>query len=735
MTKGKANRPSAFWTLGAILMFGLLLRILFAPGVGFEPGLKTVNGASAIASVLRPDDLGNFLSSLQRIRAELGWTRIVAELPLAFFYAFFGESDSVTRSFGLIFSVIALFMVYWVARRLAGPEPETENIASIATVFFSLIPLGTFLSVTPSHSTFWFPLTLLMAYFSARIIRGKAVPAVVLTLIVVLCLLLIDFWLGFFILLFSVAELIESKWSGKGFVFAITSMVIIAIVAVIINWSQLHTWREALLEPEMVLLIPLFTVVLVAALIKPSHGTNVVFLWLTCAITVFLGTLVTGSQAIDASAAGLLVIVGLCILTGAYFSDWLAVEHGPQAFTILLVFALLVAYLGLKSQMELIPSFDGLDWLGFHSIFLFSNIIGGLFIVFLLASAAIWKTRKAPQIGFLALALFPLAMLSPIWEKNRPFQTLGNAVQAAVISLNAMELDLRVYVTDPNVKELLAYYEEQARGSFRIVPQRWDSPEHVADGYVLALEGELQDVPKTWLRLDTFGGFSAPVRLVLYRSLFPQSAAAELQTASALASQEPSPDHYQRYYEALINAGEFCKAYNAWMVARELQGRQPSSIPVSSFADCFASSQAVPNIEFDSLANLRHYPGFIRVGPFGEDEEGNLVWRVFRRYEGYYDPRIFDLKTELDQDSFFLYSANVKGEAHDPFYTLYWRIGDHEEYLDKNLYPEWSPVSLLIYSGEDKDGSVEMRFSPVLSDNFGAMFLSQVQISRISSAP
>jgi hypothetical protein len=436
-------------------------------------------------------------------------------------------------------------------------------------------------------------------------------------------------------------------------------------------------------------------------------------------------------------AAGLLIAVGVCIVIGDYLANLLDRPIPFTAAALCLAAALGAAYFGLRAQSELIPSFEGFRWLGFHSIFIFSNIVGGIFIIFLLVSSGFQsKTRKSAFIGLLTLALFPFAMLSPIWQKISPFQTMTNAVKAAAFALDDLEIPLRVYVTEPQLRDLLAYYEAENGGSFRIVQQRWDGPDRINDGYILGPEGKIQDVPESWLKINTFGQLNAPTRLVLYRYLTPKSAAEELQVAGTLVSQDPTAEHYQRYYEALINAGQYCNAYEAWIEARGLFGGASSSIPIRADLDCFGdSSKSGETQEFDSLTALVHYPGYIRVGLLTVDEAGNPIWRVFRRYEGYYDPRIFDLKTTLDQDAFYLYSANVKGELHDPFYALYWRIGDREEYLDKKLYPEWTRVSLLIYSGESDEASVEMRFSPVLSDNFGTMLVNQVQISRISSAP
>jgi hypothetical protein len=735
MAKENKTRSDIFGMFLAVLLFGLLLRVLFAPGVGFENSFDVIRGSSSIASALKPLSLGHFLASLPQLRAELGWPRIMAELPLAIIYAVFGYSDHVTRTFGLLCSLFGLLIIYGIARQMTGREIAGQNTALLAIAIFALIPIDIFASGTPTHATFWFPITLLVAYLFESILRRKAAIPALFLLVTAFYLLVIQFWLGFFVLIFWVAKLVDIRWPYRGIWLPISIILVAATAITVVFWDELHAWRSAMLEPGMYLLVPLFLVALVSALLRPSR-TKAAFLWLICALAALLGSLLTGSPPADLLAAGLLIAVGVCIVIGDYLANLLDRPIPFSAAALYLAATLGAAYFGLRAQSELIPSFEGFRWLGFHSIFLFSNIIGGLFIVFLFASAAIWKNKKASLVGFLALTLFPFAMLSPIWQKTLPFQTLTNAVKAAASALDDLDIPLRVYITEPQLRDLLAYYEAENGGSFRIVQQRWDGPDRINDGYILGPEGKIQDVPESWLKINTFGQLNAPTRLVLYRSLTPKSAAEELQVASTLVTQDPTAEHYRRYYEALINTGQYCNAYEAWMEARELFGGTSSSIPVRADLDCFgASSKSGETQQFDTLTALVHYPGYIRVGLLNVDEAGNPIWRVFRRYEGYYDPRIFDLRTSLDQNAFYLYSANVRGELRDPFYTLYWRIGDREDYLDKNLYPEWTRVSLLIYTGESDEALVEMRFSPVLSDNFGTMFLSQVQISRISSTP
>jgi hypothetical protein len=732
MIKEQRHRVRLNWPLIAVLLFGLILRVLFAPGVGYEGSLEVMQSASSIASALKPLSPNHLLTALPELRAKLGWPRIVAQAPLGASYALFGETDLVTRLFGLLSSLAGLLILYRISRRMTS-----EIVAVIAILVYALIPLDIFYSGTPTYFTFWLPVTLLLAHLSDRIMERKAVFPVLFAMIGILLLTVVEFWLGFFVVVLWASKWIEVKLPGRGVWLPVFITLVAAVASVIAFWPEMPGWRHVLLEPGMGLLIPLFVIALMAAFVMPGRWTRPAFLWLTTAMATFLGCLAVGSQAMNLSPIILLIVAGFCLISGVYLVNQPLPKIPLPAFVLILAATLIFAYFGLSAQTELIPSFDGFHWLGFHSVFLFSNIIGGIFIVLLLVSASQFsRNKKSVFINFLTLALFPFSMLSPIGQKTLPFQAMTSAVKAAVQALDDVELPLRVYVTDSQVRNSFSYYITQVGSDLRIVQQRWDGPEGISDGYILALEGGLRDLPETWLKLDTFGGPMAPTRLVLHRFLTPRSAEEELQVAGDLVREIPNANNYQRYYAALINGGKACDAYEAWMKSKELDGGDSDSIPIQSNLNCFETPTLTEEqMSFVDLEALRVNTGSIRVEPAGLDEEGQPMWQVFRTYDIYYDPRLFDIKIPLDPDVFYLYSANVMGGQRAPFYTLYWRIGNIEKYLDRNFYPYWTRVSLLVYSGVADSGDADLRLSPVLSDNLESVFVSQLELSKILLLP
>src|SRR3990172_7571465 len=306
MARNNKRRSDLFGMLLPVLLFGLILRVLFAPGVGLDNSFDVINGSLSIASTLKPLSFSHFLASLPQLRAEHGWPRIMAEFPLTIIYTVFGYSDLVTQAFGFLCSLFGLLIIYGIARQMTGRDIASQNTALLAVAIFALTPNDIFASGTPSHSTCWFPITLLLVYLFESILRRKAGIPALLLLIAALYLLVVQFWLGFFLLLFWVAKLIDTRWRGRGIWLPLSITLVATATITVVFWGELHAWREAMLEPGMVLLVPLFLVALVSALLRLGPRARTIFLWLTCAIAALLGSLLTGSPPADLLATGLL---------------------------------------------------------------------------------------------------------------------------------------------------------------------------------------------------------------------------------------------------------------------------------------------------------------------------------------------------------------------------------------------------------------------------------------------
>ena len=737
--KAPSGNLSPRLTFVAVLLFSLGLWTLFAPGVGFEEGFGVMEDSSQIASALkplRPGHLVTLLDDLSEVNEQMGLSKLVAGFPQALIYGIFSQSDFVTRASGLTFSLASLLLVYLIAKRWI----ETAG-AILAGLFYALIPLVVFYSGTAARFGFWIPLTMAAAYLSMDFRQRKTVLVAVIAAITIALLLIAEFWLGAFLFLFWVCILIEDARSGIGSLLAGSATLLSIIGCVIVYWQSLASWQTTLLEPGIYILLPLFVISLVSGFTTFRKENGEVHVWLLCAVSAFMGSLAAGAGLGEGQTTPLVFILvfGFCILSGSYFIKLQEGVFPLLSLVILMMIIFLFAYFGIRAQQELIPSLEGLSWLGFQSIFLFSNIAGGVFILLLVISPRFYTGTKLNSRFGLALplfALYALSMLSPIWDKIFPYRMLTETVLSAADELNQSGASMPVYLPNPQDRQLLSYYASEGiviSGRTSAFPEirSWESPEAVGDGYVLAREGTLLEVPKNWVRIGKFGWLSAPTHLVLYRSLTPESTATELQAAADLVRQEPIAENYLRLYEALINTGEFCEAYQTWMMAMVLEGGSIDSIPIRLDLNCFEG-----NVDGDGSTEieppvLRVYSGAIILQQAGERESGHPVWRVWRKYDFYYDPRIFNFKTSIAANAFYIYSADVKGTRLEPFYTLYWRIGDKESYFDKRIYADWEKVSCLIYSGTQGTDDIELQISPVLSDNFGDIFFSNVGLVKV----
>jgi hypothetical protein len=726
-------------TLVTVLMFTLGLWILFAPGVGFEGSFEVMNDSSQIASVLmplRPGHLVTLLSDLGEMNEQLGLSKLVAGFPQGLIYAIFGESDFVTRASGLIFSLASLFLVYLIAKEWIG-----TGGAILAVLFCALIPVEVFYSGTPTRFGFWLPLAVAAVYLSMGFRQRKTVLVAVVAGIAFSLLLIAEFWLGVFLFLFWASTVIDNTRPGTGILLAGSAALLSFIVWIFVYWQSLAGWQTALLEPGMYILLPLFGISLVSGSRNFRRENSEVYVWLLCAAAAGMGSLAGGAVLGEGQTTPLVLIlvVGFCILSGSYFIKLQEGVFPNFSLIILMMIILMFAYFGIQAQREFIPSLGGLSWLDFHSILLFSNIASGVFILLIVIIPLFYTGTKLNSRFGLVLplfALYALSMLSPIWDKVFPYMMLTETMFSAANELNQSDASRPVYLPNPQDRQLLSYYARELNaisGRTNAFPEirSWESPEAVGDGYVLAREGTLREVPENWVQIDRFGWLPSPTHLVLYRSLTPESAAAELQAADALIQQEPVAGNYLHVYEALINAGEFCRAYQAWMMAMVFGDGASSSIPIRLDLNCFERAFGQDGTDEIAPPNLRVYSGAIILQQAGERESGHPVWRVWRKYDFYYDPRIFNFKTSIAANAFYIYSADVQGTRLEPFYTLYWRIGDKESYFDKRIYADWEKVSSLIYSGTQGIGEVELQISPVLSDNFGDMFFSDVGLVKV----
>lgn len=717
-----------------LIVFALLLRLFFFVGVGNNEGLQIAKTGWSVADALKQAigpaiksvDIPALFSGLKDLYNVLGVRTLFLYAPLGLLYLFDGINDITSIFWPLLCSLLTLVIIYVLANFLIDAKT-----AILASLLWSVFPLDIYLSTT------LLPTVPLVFLFSTSVLlflfweRRRANWALYCVLVIAIILLLADPFFGLLLVILCLARYLWKRLHQPISIPLILGTIF--FLGPVIGFLQLRSpdilFSFLLQQPEAVLFMPLVFIVLPFSVWKLSNENGML---LVCFGTSTAGFLLRFAQFSGPTMFEdpflLLSIFSLTILVAQYLSPLLP-RLAFRDMAIIVVLVLAITWLAVVGQERLIVSFKAYGWVSLASMMYALRILGGAVFIGFIISPIFINSQKQPSRNFFGLVLVGsliLALIPSMWARVEPERSRNQAVRQAFQVLEAAP-EYPIYILNDrrvlNQFEYLSNYSGKysvSSESIHVIGA--EEIDIVDDGYLVYWDDYLDSAPATWWKTGVFGDLGQP-RLMLARTLAPDEAEKQMgQAITELAKAETS-ENYLALYAAALNNDELCLAYDSWIKARELQADDWAYIPVGLevFKECFTVN------ENENLIGSPPFPihgGYTQPLLMTEPDDPNWELRVSKKYKFFDDPRTFDIGLTLDTGAIYLYSVTVQNR--EPVMLLYWGSQDAEGYLSVGRFPEWTEKAILL-SSPSRGLSLEISLSPVLFDNYGDVYIRDVQ--------
>jgi len=733
-----------------ILGLWATLRAIYPTGIVFATDFEHARLADEFAGLLRPVLSAPFSTGDGALQAVVdfiqqhGAGRIMPYLPVSLFYLLFGVNDLSSLAYPLLSSLAGLAMVYGIASLVAG-----ENAGLLAALLWVLLPAEIYYSTIMSSVLPFFMLNSAALFFfllGERLDNRRRLVSYVVSAVCLLVSIIVN-RAGWAVLIFFAAfkicagkkdnrycwliggGLVLLSWLAAGLYLFRDPAFVVQMPEILFGIYE-YTARE----PGWLLFLPL----LVAGIAILAYGAErltplrplsgmlregrfarsplqdglfIPLLW--------LGTVYPVYSLYDHSGAGTekFLLPGLApviILIAGYLSSSLNLRSLRTFVVIDALLTGLLVWLGSQAEIALVD----LQPLSLRMVFNLSIIASGVAFfgsmsspIFVLDGAKRWKTA----LNFLFLGLLGLAMLQPIQSRHDFAKlTSGNSsTNEAFAFLTSQEMVLPVYVDNQIMLERLNYlsgYRWGREGGIFQVPLTLlpEEPQAIGSAYVVLSSGSAVSPPESWWPVKQ-AGKSGHVTYWIYRALSPGDAAQELEAAKAAVRASPDGANYYRLSGAQINAGDLCEGYKSWMKSVRLGDFNYDFIPVRQGWDCFELGDYNYLVEHRWSTSLYSF-GFIDRTV--DAESGAPITRFVRK--GYADRKtMFQTVFEVQPDTFYLLEMEVRGDSPIDMVTPYWKIGDHEMFLEAGgRYADWYHLGVLFITPpwEDPKGMLTAPF-------------------------
>jgi hypothetical protein len=174
-----------------------------------------------------------------------------------------------------------------------------------------------------------------------------------------------------------------------------------------------------------------------------------------------------------------------------------------------------------------------------------------------------------------------------------------------------------------------------------------------------------------------------------------------------------------------LNAGRYCLAYQNWLAIGNGETESISSIPFIPDSDC-----AIRGTNLATLSGLQErssVEGYLSFRLVDDPTEG-VVLTMRQRTVPVYDQRTSSVSLLLEPSSVYLYWIELKSSS--PTAVLYWKHQDQEDYLEMNIFEDWSKRAILI-STPAWEQAEWVSFSPVLFDHMEPVSLREFYIGKV----
>jgi hypothetical protein len=688
-----------------------MVRVLFAAGISNQVDLINITRVATSASYFT-GGTRDFGLAFILARNELGGIRnFIFYAPDLLFYLVLGITQVSSLVLSLAFSLVSIFVIY----AIGFIQTNKRVVGLFAALIISFFPLDIFYSTAApriSRMTFLF---LLFVYCLLLAVKKRSRVAMGFGFLILIIILLWQPPLLVISLTITLAAFFYS--SPRSRLLVIVLWITIGLL-LLLGWQQvgmafLSLYSLILGQPEMVIFLPLFIVAITVLMFRSEKSAEVPLLGSLIVIFgyISLAIFLNPSEKPDLFNAGIFLqplFAFLAIALGIYFSGDLTQRQGINWTCALAVIAAVGAWLAVIGSSDFLPSFQGFDWLGFHSLFLIYSILAGTAFAVVMISPYLvtgtkteWKTRAR----FAILVIILLATLSFSWKRRNEYHYLSAASAQALVNISENELSLPIYVVSEETYLRLGYMSNMAEivgdNHLQISLISLDQSDQIQEGLIFMFDDELTAPPpdRLW-RVGVYGDLGEP-RMVVYQIRSLQLANDFILHAS-FADVKPLD-----IYGALLNAGLPCNGYQAWEDSAQIDLSTVYFTPYSVPFGCVLPGNNLVSI--DDLANRNNLEGYMYFPSSSEDtlDMAQVTLPI-------YDLRTSRITVELKPSSLYLYSIDIKTTS--PTATLYWRVGDAEDYLERRSYPEWETVAALIRT-PDWEYPQDVSFSPALFDH------------------
>lgn len=693
-----------------VLAAALALRVLFSPGFVDVGDLHDLEIVAIAARSLR-EGTGSLGDVFQQLRLDVGGFRELALfLPhLVTFYAL-GTTFFLSLAVPILASVATVYLVYCIAIQLTS----NRNIGLFAALLWAFFPVEIFYASSLVTTS---PLVLLFLFGIHTLLRGVKESKwwLIGSAFSLVALFGWDAWLAASFAAVASYLFFVPRSDPKPWRLLLALQVLVLLFA----WRQLgqafldfYTFLRS--QEEMVLFLPLFFVSTTVYLLRKEKPVGLLLAWSGSVLAVILSKSVFSASPSTEYTLSPFLLLFLCplVIQGAgYLQSCFDQEQAGIAAGLLALLGGIAAWLASLGARTFLPPNEALATITLPSLFMLFYIFSGLAFAGILASpylltgrANVWKS-----VGMLLLCgLFVLATLPFSWAKRAQVNYLNESTLGLLGSTTDWVPPF--YTLNAETNQRIRYFMQMddinagnlpADGSVAVLPLEQFA--ELSTGTVFAFEDDPLPVPVTWWKMAGFGAPGTP-RLAVYRVYDDAS-------------------NSEDAYGPLLNAGDFCAAYQAWT-----EGISDSAVmttPYNPSANCLRMGENLVSLtDLTKAGNIDGYIIFSDRVPSTELSVLNMSQSTLPIY----DQRTATVRVTMQPNTLYLYSIELMAPA--PTITLFWRSGQQLDYLEMKSYPEWTSVSMLLMT-PNWSGPQIVSFSPVLFDHLETVSLRNFFVGAV----
>ncbi len=659
-----------------------------------------------------------------------GYKYLAVYFPSVLIYFLLGATQATTFLLPLLASLANVCFLFAITRQIS----RSDSAAIVAALLLAFFPLEIFYATAAPQVVYQTSLFLAGVWATQLALQTSRFWVYAVLLVVAALLILLEPWFLAALSVIFVYGLLD-KHGSRGVLLA--ALLVSTVFLFAVGWQGigpafLRFYALIVAQKEMLLYLPLMYVAFSVILLTRQQSGFTPLVWVFSVVIAF----VVREQFVTSTTSGIFevgaylsvfLLAGLVVIA-IYFSRAFSVQQIMRYSILLASLGTLTAVMAVLGSAEFLPSMRGIDWVGWHSLFIILSILAGPTFAIVLASPLFLtgasSVRKTSIAGIFLLFLL-LAGLPVSWERRAHNHYGYASATDAATHLAQTDSPWSVYVLANKLftTQLILQSHIQSLGGSEQTLSVLDPDKGLEIEQGLVLVADDFSVPSnTWLQLAKFGSLGTP-RLVLYRVLTEETAHEYVRQAENQVATHGAQQSWGSLYEALVNAGEFCQSY---LVMQKIQSEAQhirSAAYDQTSAPCFQLADSLVN-----LADLRKQSSIQGYVSFGVEGQEEGVLPIFQPTLPIYDMRTVSVDVVLEPNSIYLYSFDIQTKGQTA--TLYWKTQFQEDYSQYARYPEWTSLSILLFTPDWGEAQV-VTLAPALFDHLETVFLRNLYIGEV----